>query len=242
MRKIVYVYQNDNDLSLILNLLFEKGIYFYNEEKIKVDKVQAICNNVTNFYISCNQEHFIEFSPSFYTLNWLQAASFYIDSEEDSDLYDVFKQIKKYIQRTYRLSQDKSYYIGQGIYQDWLEKKYCFPVLFEYEEFLVDESDMKSLFNAVLEAGSTIRTNNARLRNIDVIDLDAESFIIFKDDAKLLTTIVRKSIIRYEYGSDCIFVYKRKKTKQYAFQLDKRIVDDFSSNTSMLFEKIKMFR
>ena len=102
-----------------------------------------------------------------------------------------------------------------------------------------NEGKIEELFADVLKAGNVIRGNNVRLRNIDFIDLNADSFIIFRGEAELVTTIIRKSIIRYEYGSDCIFVYRKVRTRQLVFQLDQRLANDLSSNTVVLFKSLK---
>lgn len=238
MGRTIRFYLNDDDLAVILDLLSERGMTFYDKNKKIVEELYAISHDISIFYMSCNNSSFIEFAPCFYTLKYLQCASFHIESEEDSELSAAFSLIKKYIRQTYMLSQDKTYYIGPGIYQDWLNRKYYFPILLKYQELVVDENDMEAIFNDILSESYIIKTNNVRLRNIDVIDLSAESFVIFAESSKISTTIIRKSIVRYEYGSDCIFVYRIKKSKECVFQLDKRIVDDPSSKSPQLFEKI----
>lgn len=239
MRKVIYTYINDEDLSLIIKLLLEKGIIFYDKDKIVTDEVQAITDTNKMFYLSNNCESFIEFIPCFYTLKYLQPASFCIEYERDSVLKEVFLIIKQHIQQRYILSPDKSYYIGASMYRDWLDKKYCYPVLFQYKEFSVDEKNIKMLFNELLKNGYIIRTNKSRLRNRDVIDFSAESFILYVEHSVLITTIIRKSLICYEYGSDCIFVYRKKRKKSYVFQLDKRIADDIDAKAPLLFEKLQ---
>lgn len=239
MGKSIHIYINDEDLLLIQKFLSEKGIFVYDKNNLKVDKVPAICEGLEAFYLSHNKDEYIEFTPCFYTMGCLQPAFFYMENLNNNDMKIIFKQIKKNIRQNCRISYDKSYYIGPGIFQDWISKKYCFPVLFQFEEFYVDEGKIEELFADVLKAGNVIRGNNVRLRNIDFIDLNADSFIIFRGEAELVTTIIRKSIIRYEYGSDCIFVYRKVRTRQLVFQLDQRLANDLSSNTVVLFKSLK---
>lgn len=236
MGKVIYVYLNDNDLSIILKLLSEKGLSTYSEDWAIVNDVRAISEGIETFYIGYNQNHFIRFSSSFYTGNQIQEAFFYIAGKEDAVLWKAFSQLKTYIRKNYILAKDKTYYIGPGIYQDWLNKKYYFPVLLQYDEFVVDEKNIEKLFDELLKDGYLVKTNYVRLRNIDVIDLNADSFIVCTKTSNLLSTVVRKKMLYYEYGSECIFAYKRK--TKFVFQLDNRLRDDPSSQIVLLFEKI----
>lgn len=230
---------NEDDLESILNLLHEKKCFIYNAKKIKIDEVMAIANEYLKIYIGFGDDCFIEFSPSYFAGNYLQEAVFYIRDKENEVLWKIFNDIKKYIRQTYMLSKDKSYYIGPGFYKDWLDKKYCVPSLFQYEEVFVDKNDLKDLFEFLLKSGYRIKTNNVRLRNIDIIDWQADAFIIYTESSELITTIIRKTMISYEYGADCIFVFKKPKLKGYVFQLDKRVSDDVDSKIRLLFQRIK---
>ena len=97
---------------------------------------------------------------------------------------------------------------------------------------------LKELFDNVIENGNIIRNNNVRLRNVNDIDLSADSFVIFNDESKMLTTVLRKSLIRYECGSECIFIFKRKKGI-YELILDDRISDNSECSIVKLFVEIK---
>ena len=101
------------------------------------------------------------------------------------------------------------------------------------------ENEVKKMFTEILANGYIIKENRARLRNIDKLDFSSESFVIFVERSNILSTIVNKNKIYYEYGSDCIFVYKDRHKKIYRFILDRRIIEDPLSNSPMLFEKIK---
>ena len=78
-----------------------------------------------------------------------------------------------------------------------------------------------------------------RLRDIDNINLSAESFVIFKNNNQLIPTITRKTMIRYEYDSECIFVCNNKRKNCYVFVLDRRISLRMSSDIEVLFKSIK---
>lgn len=238
MAKRIYVYLNDTDLSLILEILSNAGLKFYDKNKMLTVEMTAISSNITTYFIGYNSDCCIVFSPSFYTLNQLQCASFYLEDVENVELFTIFNLIKNYIRKAYMLTKDKSCYIGQNIYLDWLHKKYCFPIIFEYDVFSVENS-IESVFEYVQKKGYSIKPNNVRLRDIDNIDLSAESFVIFQNNKQLVSTIIRKTMIRYEYDSECIFVFYNKRKKCYDFVLDRRVSLQRSSNIETLFKSIK---
>lgn len=236
MAKKLYVYLNDDDLSIILEMIYSAKLSIYDKDKAKVFKVEAISSNVTTYFIGYNSDCGIRFSPNFYTLNQLQCASFYLEDVDNKELLTIFNKIKNYIHKSYMLSNDKSCYIGPNIYLDWLNKKYCFPIIFECDIFAV--KNIESIFVYAKKCGYTIKVNNVRLRDANNIDLSAESFVIFQSDNQLVPTVIRKTMIRYEYDSECIFVFYNKKTNYYEFVLDKRISLQ-SSNVTTLFNSIK---
>jgi len=235
--KTIYAYFNKEDLTNIQNLLFEKGFVFYNENKTIAEEIPAISHDLTQYYIGLNNVHYIYFMPCTYLGGYLQYGTFRI-VDDSSAAAEAFLILKKLIRQTFQISKDKMFYIGQSIYRNWIDQKYNFPVLFQYDEFTVDASDFQNLMAEIAHDGFMILPNNVRLRNMDSIDLTTESLVVFKESSKLLRTIIRKSIVHYEYGSECIFVYKNK-PKVYAFVLDKRIANNSSSMLPILFEKIK---
>ena len=238
MAKSIYVYLNDIDLSPILEMLSNAGLSFYDKNKILTFEIEAISSNITTYSIGYNSDCCIGFSPCYYTLNHLQCASFYLEDVKNAELITIFNLIKDYIRKAYMLTKDKSCYIGQNIYYDWLNKKYCFPIMFEYDAFSIENS-IEAVFDYVRKHGYVIKPNNVRLRDIDTVDLSVESFVIFQNNKQLIPTIIRKTMIRYEYDSECIFVFYHKKMKCYEFVLDRRISLQMSSNVEILFKSIK---
>lgn len=240
MAKIIYTYLNDNDMRLLLKQSFFDEIVIYNKDGFRIEKIPAISIGLEKYYLGNDRNKYIRFIPGWRDANnRLQEAHFYAEMFDEQEGKKLFNQLKRYIRLNYKMSSDKSYYIGKGMYQDWLNHKHCFPVLFEYQEFCIEDSRLNELFDEVIKEGYCIRNNNVKLRNVDNIDLAADSYVIFKEDADLITTTIRKRFICYEYGSDCIFVYKRDKKKQIAVQLDQRLVNESSSKTVDIFEKLK---
>lgn len=239
MAKIIYIYLNNDDLTLLLKELSFNEIVIYNKDGLKVDKISAISNGIEKYYLGKEEKKYIEFTPCWFSANYLQEACFYTEKTDEPEGKNLFNQLKKYIRLNFRISSDKSYYIGNQIYQDWLHNKYCFPVLFEYQKFCIENNRLNELFDDVIKEGYSIRNNKVRLRNINNIDLGADSFVIFKENTDLITTIIRKSFISYEYGSDCLFVYKRDKKKQIEILLDQRRMKDSSSHAAAIFQKLQ---
>lgn len=234
MSKIIYAYLNDADLLNILNIFSENNIKCINADS---EDIKAVSNGFPIFYFGIDSETCINFSPCFYTLNLLQCAVFRI--ENDNEFFNsIFTKIKKHIKSSYRLSKDKSFYIGPEFYNEWKENKYCLPSLFEYHSFCVSKSNIKELFEHISQKGFIIRNNKSRLRNINNLDLSSDSFVIYTDQSKMLETILRKSIIRYECSSECIFVYKRK-NGIYEFLLDDRFYYNPECSMAKIFDVIK---
>lgn len=123
----------------------------------------------------------------------------------------VFTAIKKHIKSTYMLSQDKAYYIGPEIYKDWKNERYCFATLLKYSSFYVEADKLKELFDNLVIQGYIVRNNNVKLGRMHDIDLSSDTFVIFTEKSNMLTTILRKNTIRYEFGSECIFVFEKKR-------------------------------
>ena len=234
MSKIIYAYLNDTDLLNILNIFSENNIKCTNAGS---KDIKAVSNGFPIFYFGIDSETCINFSPCFYTLNLLQCAVFRIENDNEF-FHSIFTKIKKHIKSSYRLSKDKSFYIGPEFYNEWKENKYCLPSLFEYHSFCVNKSNIKELFEHLCQKGFLVRNNNTRLRNINNLDLSLDSFVIFNEKSKMSTTILRKSIIRYECGSECIFVYKRK-NDIYEFIIDDRIYENPECYITKLFDEIK---
>ena len=234
MKKVIYVYLNDSDLMKIFDIFYQFNITCCNDN---VYNIKAVSSHLRKFYFSNNSQTFIKFIPCFYTLNQLQCASFTLDCN-DSILDSAFLKIKKHIKLMYTLSPDRFYYIGPGIYQDWIDNKYCFPTLFKYLSFNVDSRNLQLLFDDILNSGNLIKVNNVKLSNIDTIDLFAESFVIYTNNSKMSTTILRKNTIRYEFGSECIFVFRRKYEK-FEFVLDHRVYSGSNYKLIKLFESIE---
>ena len=234
MSKIMYVYLNDNDLLNILNFFSENNINCINADS---EEIKAVSNGFPVFYFGIDSETCINFSPCFYTLNLLQCAVFRIENDNEF-LNSIFTKMKKYIKSSYRLSKDKAFYIGPDFYNEWKENKYCLPLLLEYHSFCVNKSYIKELFDHVSHKGFIVRNNNSRLRNINNLDLLSDSFVIYADRSKMIETILRKSIIRYECGSECIFAYKRK-NGIYEFILDDRLYDNCDCSIVKIYDEIK---
>lgn len=234
MSKIIYAYLNDADLLNILNIFSENNIKCINADN---EDIKAVSNGFPIFYFGDDSENCINFSPCFYTLNLLQCAVLRIENDNEF-LNSVFTKIKKYIKSSYRLSKDKSFYIGPEFYNEWKENKYCLPSLFEYHSFCVNRSYIKDLFEYISQKGFTVRNNNSRLKNINDLDLSSDTFVIYTDQSKMIETILRKSIIRYECGSECIFVFKRK-NDIYEFVIDDRLYDKPDCSIIKIFDEIK---
>ncbi len=238
--KKIYTFLTDNDFISILDSLSKNNALFFDKNKNQVSEIKATEKGIPTFYIGYNAENCIMFQPCWYSLYYLQCATFYLENEDNDELYKLFKLIKNFIKNNFILSKDKSCYIGKNMYEEWQNKKYLFTTLFFYDKFNVNEDDIKNVFEYVLNKGFIIKTNNTRLKNKDIVDWNADSFVICKNEEDLLTKIINKKSIRYDYGSECVFVQKNNKLKSYEFILDERICKN-SSIASFFFELVKNY-
>ena len=239
MSKALYTFFNDQDLFDLIAFLNTQGISVFTQNGTPLSEVHAIGgNNVTLCIPNCESCN-IKITTCSHQGYFLQPGMILLKNETDPYLRSTFNAIKKFIRQFYKLSKKKSYYFGPGIYQDWLQQKHQFPVLFEYDNYFIPEQDIEKIFSDISESGFVIRANDVRLRSIIEWTIRDESFVICEDVDNLNTLVIRKTFIHYNYGSKCIFVYKDSKRRQYEFMLDKRI--DVSAHCKLieLFEDIR---
>ena len=244
MGKRTYFYINDNDLLQLLQFFTDNNLLYHTTGNMRA--IDAVENE---FRITC--EGADENDPGCIML-WtsrgypeeIDEALIRFDDEAESDesLKKAYKKIKKYIQTNYKMSQTKEFYFAPGIYKDWLDKKVRLPVLLEFEEYSVDvnEFDIRSFIDDIIGRGYIVRTNCAKLRVMDEVDINAESMVIYTPKSKLCTTIINRNFIRYLNDSECIFLYrtKRKNRRVFLFMLDKRITESDSKELIDLFRAL----
>lgn len=217
----LYLYINQEDIRSINEFFHSHGVDFFDKKEERINELPAITKGIEVFYSSWNEEKFIEYMPCYYTLKYIQAAYFRLENPTE-DSRKLFFKFKKYIQNNSFLSSDKSFYIGKSMYLDWINRTYFFPVLFHYKEFYLEEKKINDVFNELAKMNYKVKNNNVRLRNMDVLDLTGEAFVIFFDSSDLITTVVRNTILNYDFNSQCIFVYYRKRQRKYVFHYDQR--------------------
>ena len=204
-------------------MISTKGLSICSSSGEILTPMQSVTTSLLTLYILTGGKYNIQFEMCTYIGNMLQYGTLFLECEDDPVALSVFLYIKKYIRQAYRISKDKMYYIGPSIYNDWLQGKYLFPVLFEYEEIIVSAEDFNAVFTKIVSRDFIIRVNDVRLRSVNDLDLSKGSFVICDNLESLNTTIRRKRFIHYNYGSKCIFVYKDVKRKLYRLVWDKRI-------------------
>lgn len=244
MAKRIYFYINDDDLNKLLVFLTENNLYYSTDDDIRAIDISDHLVKIRYDSLFENDSQYIKFVTSSGFPDFIFEAYILLNDESECDekLKKAFLTIKKYIQTHYKLSKTKEYYYAPGIYQDWLDKKVQFPVLLDFDEYVVDVDNfnLKSFIDDITDRGYIVRVAFAKLEVMDEIDLNAESMVIYTSDSKLCTTIIDRKIIRYEMGSECIFLYriKRKKRHVYKFWLDKRITEATSYKLIELFKEL----
>lgn len=239
MSKTLYAYFNDEDLYDFFTFLATKDIPIFVSNGISLSKVHAIGTDMLTLYIPTCEPQNIVVSMCCYAGYFLQPGMIRLEDASNPHALSMFTAIKKYVRQIYKLSKDKTYYIGPSIYSDWLQGMHKFPVLFEYAETIVLEQDIKEVFTIISACGFVVRASDVRLRNINDWTINDETLVVCEDVSKLSRLIIRNTIVHYDYGSECIFVYKDVKRKQYKFVIDKRIDTVTHQKLYELFEKIR---
>ncbi|MBQ3100511.1 MAG: hypothetical protein IJC50_05915 [Clostridia bacterium] len=245
MSKRIYFFINDEDLFDLLSFLTEGGFTYRCDTQFKAINPNLVKVEITYQRNKENNQNYIHFYPSISSETYTSDAYIVLDDEAEAhqNLTKAFRKIKKYIKSHYTLSKNKAYYIGPNIYKDWLKREVKLPVLLEYEEIVIGENsiNLKRFFDCIVNQGYYVKVNFAKLRNIDVLDLTANSFIVYSSLDKIEKTIINRNMVRYDFDSECIFIYKTKHGKEtvLSFLLDKRVLKKSSSKLVLLFEKLR---
>lgn len=166
---------------------------------------------------------------------------FFRVSGNDPTSKNIFNALKKHIKTTFLISKAKTFYIGPGMYNEWLSGKHTLPVLFDYEQVIIPNNQMSPLLEAIAAQGFKFQFTSARLRVMNTFEFPCEAFIIYSREEQLKHLLINKSTIRYIYGSECIFVENSKNKNSYLFTLDRRILQNRKSDITSLFQFIKEY-
>lgn len=236
MAKTVYAYFNTDDLAKLLNELLQIGIPLFDNEQRQISNLPFVVENITEIGLYSQEKGCVIFSPCFYLGNQLQCGSFCLTQENCyADSPRLFSQIKKTVRKKFTYSKENACYYGSGFYDDWLNKKYCLPVLIDFERIEIKDDKIDKLFSMLQNTCFSIKPNNVRLRDIDKVDFSIPSFIIYSNENRLVKTIIRNSLLRYEYDSACIFADKDERKGVFSLVFDRRLTDD-SPELRVLFE------
>ncbi|MBR6801115.1 MAG: hypothetical protein IKM61_05135 [Eubacteriaceae bacterium] len=240
MGKTIYAYFNKDDLTGLLNYLQEKGESVLDSERRQIFNLPSSVENVTEISLHGKDGGYVYFSPCIYQGTRLECGTFFLTDENSSpDSLKLFSRIKKAVQACFSYSRENACYYGPGIYEEWLNKRVCLPVLFDSDSIELKADRVESLLDMLKDTCFGVKANDVRLRDIDKVDLSVQSFVIYTDENRLIKTISRKTWVHYEYGSACIFAYKDDRKGIYTFIIDSRITDD-NPELRELFEKIEV--
>ena len=237
MSKVLYAYFNKDDLLALLMCFRENGVECVNGEPIEINAEKAISQDAHPLLLGNGRSSGIRIAPCVWMAGVLQCGCIQLVDMDDCELMVAFRAVKRIIRMGYAVSKDRSFYYGQGIYQDWTNRKYCFPVCFRYESFEIPAVRLAESFAIAREMGCHIGANHARLRDAGSFDEKSESFVLYWNEADLIESIVDRKWLRYEYGSQCVFVNKKRKrnVESYEFLLDERIKNEGGEEVLQLF-------
>lgn len=239
----LYLYFNEEDLQSLFSSIDVSDTAFFDSKGNKVDSLPAIGDSPSTYVISGKNSETMYFIPCHYInkSRSLYSGVFFSDCDCSSKENQMFRSIKKYVKKHYLYNKRYCCYIGTGAYDDWLKRKYVYSIPLDFSMVTVSSNSINHIFNEAKRRGFYILPNNVRLRDINVLDLQRGSFIIHPQSANILKTTLRKSYIRYEYDSECIFVEKDEKKAVYAFILDKRLQGENYNDILQFFNYITQF-
>jgi hypothetical protein len=235
MAKTIYVYFNADDLSELLNGFMQIGVPLYDNVQGQISRLPFVVENITEIGLYSQEKGCVFYSPCMYIGNQLQCGSFCLTQEKCPNSLKLFSQIKKAIRSKYAYSKENACYYGPGFYHDWVNKRFCLPVLLDFDKIEITAERIENLFSTLQNSCFCVKPNNVRLRDAEKVDLSTSSFIIYSNENLLVPTIIRKSWIRYEYDSACIFAFKDESKGIYSFMFDRRLTND-SPELRMLFD------
>lgn len=239
MAKTIYVYFNTVDLTDLLNELLQKGMPLLDSEKKQISHLPFAVAGFAEINLYSRDDGCVIFSACHFTENRLQCGSFCLTQENDCPAsLKLFSRIKKIIQQKFSYSKENACYYGPGFYNDWLNKKYCLPLLLDCERIKVANNKIENLFCTLENTCYRVKPNYVRLRDIDRVDMSIPKFIIYTNPNRLVKTIIRKTFICYEYDSACIFAYKDERNGNYTLEFDRRLATE-SPELKQLFETIR---
>lgn len=238
MKKTIYAYFNNNDLSELLNGLLQKNMPLFNDKREQIIDLPFAEKNITEVNLYSKNNGCVIFTPCYFLGNQLQCSSFCLIPENDCPAsLELFSHIKKAVRYKFNYSKANACYYGPGFYDDWASKKFCLPILLDFDRIDLAVHQIENLFSALQNTCFMVKPNNVRLRDADKVDLSTSSFIIYSNENCLVRTNIRKTFIRYEYDSACIFVDKDKRKGGYSLVLDRRLSKDFPE-LRLLFENM----
>ena len=239
MTRTIYAYFNADDLAELLKSLREKSITLFDNEQRQMLNLPSITVGVKEIRLNSQENGCVTFSPCSYLGNHLQCGLFCLPQDDCcASSLKLFSQIKNNIHHIFSYSKENACYYGPGVYDDWMNKRVRLPILLDCDRVELPADRVQSLLSTIKDTCFSVAPNNVRLRDINKTDMLMPSFIIYTNKDLLVKTIIRKTIIHYEYDSACIFVYEDARKKKYSAVFDKRLTRN-SPELSALFDKLK---
>ncbi len=164
----------------------------------------------------------------------------YINPNDQIPESEAFYKIVKFIKKEYVLSTDKKYYIGKGIYDDWLHYKVDTQLMFSYQSIKMNSSifDFCNFRKYIEACGYTVKGNGLDVRHT-YDESNVNEYIIFSDNCSLKTiTIARK--VFYTPNSQCVFLRLSRRGK-IEFVIDSRLISGSCEEIIRLKNSILVF-
>lgn len=259
--KIIHFLQNSSDFEVFVQYLKDIGtqIFSLSKQAISYDNVQFTNNCCSTYFLNSNiQKEFIvdrakytendfniKLSTPYQIDSYWQLGRICLYNEQQVSATDlkIFQKLVKYIKVNYRLSEDKKFYIGRGIYKDWLEYKVNFLTLFFYKTIKTNPQtfDFEVFKKDIEKKGYIVRTDGVDIRRTNNEDsiTDIDGYVIFSKECCVTTRLVARKEY-YSNNSQCVFAVKNRRN-EISFIIDNRLFLYDCKSILKLYEYIQLY-
>ncbi len=181
----------------------------------------------------------IKFCTSYQISSYWQLGRIVLFEPSSEHDLRIYQTIIKYIKKHYLLSSDKMFYIGPGMYEDWLNYKVNFPSPFFYQKIVTPTSgfDFDHFRKYITGRGYILKGDGLDIRR-PLDESIAVGYVIFSDECNLYARVAARKEY-YTCDSQCVFVRKNK--KGYTFITDNRLLSPPFMPVYNLCEQIKVY-
>ena len=244
--KVIHFLQNNCDLTAFAdyieacNFVLKKSVNMpleYESQRCLTCYITDSAGSVlTN---ESNENEKVKFCTSYQIDSYWQLGRVVLFEPSSEHDLSIYQTITKHIKKHYLLSGDKQFYIGPGMYEDWLNYKVNYLSPFFYQKIVIPASgfDFDHFRKHVTERGYTLKGDGLDIRH-PLDESIADGYVIFSDECNMYTRVVARKEY-YTCNSQCAFLHKNR--KGYTFIADNRLLFPPFMPVYNLWDQIKIY-